>query len=48
MIKHVPWRVSDNDPNVDGEKLVVENLERHMFEPEVAKEKEAVLCHIAS
>ena len=42
MVKHVPWRVSDNDPNVDGEKLVVENLGRHMFEREVAKENEAV------
>ena len=42
VVKHVPWRVSDNDPNVDGEKLVVEDLGRQMLEPEVAKEKEAV------
>ena len=42
MVEHVPWRVSDNDPNVDGEKLVVEDLGRQMLEPEVAKEKEAV------
>ena len=38
----MPWRVSDNEPNVDGEKLVVEDLGRHLLEPEVAKEKEAV------
>ena len=42
VVKHVPWRVSDNDPNVDGEKLVVEDLGRQMLEPEVAKEKEVV------
>ena len=42
VVKHVPWRVSDNDPNVDGEKLVVEDLGRQMLEPEVAKEIEAV------
>ena len=42
VVEHVPWRVSDNDPNVDGEKLVFEDLGRQMLEPEVTKEKEAV------
>jgi hypothetical protein len=42
MVKHVPWRVSDDDPNLGGEKLVVEDLGRQMLEPEVVREKETV------
>ena len=42
VIEHVPWRVSENDPNVDGDKLVVEDTGERMPEPDVVKQKEAV------
>jgi hypothetical protein len=35
--------VSENDPNVDGEKLLVEDLGRRLPDPEAQQEKEAVL-----
>jgi hypothetical protein len=31
-VRHVPWRVSEEDPNMDGERLLVEDLGRKLPE----------------
>jgi hypothetical protein len=43
VVKHVPWRVSDEDPNVDGEKLMVEDAGRKLPDVQVELEREIVV-----
>jgi hypothetical protein len=44
VVRHVPWRVSDDDPNVDGEKLQLEGTSRKLEEPEVQLQKDVVVA----
>jgi hypothetical protein len=44
VIRHVPWRVSDEDPNMDGEKLQLEGVSRKLEEPEVQLQKDVAVA----
>jgi hypothetical protein len=42
VVTHVPWRVSDEDPNMDGERLQVEGASQRLPEPEAQLQREVV------
>jgi hypothetical protein len=44
VIRHVPWRVSDEDPNMDGEKLQLEGTSRKLDEPEVQLQRDVAVA----
>jgi hypothetical protein len=44
VVRHVPWRVSDSDPNVDGEKLQLDGMSRKLEEPEVQLQKDVAVA----
>ena len=44
VVRHVPWRVSDDDPNADGEKLQTEGLGQRISDPEVQLQREVTVA----
>jgi hypothetical protein len=44
VVRHVPWRVSDDDPNMDGERLQTEGLGQRISEPEVQLQREVTVA----
>ena len=45
MDNHVPWRVSDDGPDVDGKKLVLEDMNVRMLKHHVVEEVQAEPSH---
>jgi hypothetical protein len=43
VVRHVPWRVSDEDPHMDGEKLQLDGLGQRLPEPEAQLQREVVV-----
>jgi hypothetical protein len=44
VVRHVPSRVSDSNPNVDGEKLQLDGMSRKLEEPEVQLQKDVAVA----